>query len=103
MTATSAVTAERYHAEMYAHCPMDALCDRCVEDMYRQLCGVAACRGEFWASEVAKKVPREMPWPDSDKMRAIARRKVGDMTRDTRLAERLAAELAAAAERRWAR
>lgn len=85
------------------HCPRDRLCDRCLEDAFAQLRGVAACRGESWAREVAKKVPRELPWPsDSPKTAAIALRKVGDMSRDERLRGKLAAEIEAWAARWWA-
>jgi hypothetical protein len=88
----------------HGHCPPNALCDRCLEDAFGQFKGVAACRGEAWARDVAKRIPREMPWPSSSpKITAIAQRKVADITADPRLRERLAAELAAWAAKAWAR
>ena len=71
--------------------------------MFDQLRGVASTRGEVWADTVAAKLPRSIgkPWPATDRMLAIARRKVADLARDPQLVESLAAELAAWAERRW--
>jgi len=80
------------------------LCDRCVDDGLAHLRGVAACRGERWALTVAARCPRlrGRPWPAYDGRAAeLARRKVADLTRDDRLRELLAVELAAWAARRW--
>jgi hypothetical protein len=86
----------------YNHCPPDKLCDACCDSAFMQSKGVAACRGESWAREVARKVSREIPWPAHEgKARDIALRKVEDMTRDARLRELLAAELAAWAAKAW--
>lgn len=83
-------------------CSIDALCERCRADTFAQLRGVAACRGEVWAMELEKRIPRSEPWPSgSDKVLAIARLKVRDLTADAGLAELLAAELARWAERWW--
>lgn len=83
----------------------DVLCDLCRDGLYAQLRGVAACRGERWAVYLAKRNDlRGQPWPEgSDKVLAIARVKVADLTRDPQLLELLAEELAAWAARRWAR
>jgi len=88
---------------MLCGCARDQLCDRCVEDAFAQLRGVAACRGEVWAMAVAKQCPRTRPWPCSARARAIARRKVGDLSADARLAERLAGEVERWAARWWTR
>lgn len=86
---------------MLCGCARDQLCDRCVDDAFAQLRGVAACRGEVWAMEVAKQCPRGRPWPCSPRAHAIARRKVGDLSADARLADRLAGELERWAARWW--
>jgi hypothetical protein len=86
---------------MLCGCARDALCDRCVEDAFAQLRGVAACRGEVWAMTVAKTCRRDRPWPCTERSRAIARRKVDDLCADERLAARLADELARWAARWW--
>jgi hypothetical protein len=86
----------------HGHCPPDKLCDRCLEDAFGQFKGIAACRGEAWARDVARKVRREMPWPSFEgKAKAMAIGRVADMTRDARLREKLAAELAAWAAKAW--
>jgi hypothetical protein len=87
----------------YNHCPPHALCDACLETAFSQMRGIAACRGESWSHDVARKVSREMPWPSFEgKAKAMAIGRVADMTRDTRLREKLAAELAAWAAKAWA-
>ena len=83
-------------------CARDQLCDRCVDDAFAQLRGVAACRGEVWAMAVAKSCPRDQPWPCTERARVIARRKVADLCADERLASRLAGELQHWAARWWA-
>jgi hypothetical protein len=50
---------------------------------------------------VARQCPRSRPWPVTPKADAIARRKVGDLTGDPRLAQRLASELVRWAARWW--
>lgn len=87
---------------MLCGCARDQLCDRCVDDAFAQLRGVAACRGEVWAMAVAKTCPRTRPWPCSERARAIARRKVADLAADERLCARLASELERWAARWWA-
>ncbi|MBA3392127.1 MAG: hypothetical protein H0T89_05755 [Deltaproteobacteria bacterium] len=86
---------------MVCGCARDELCDRCLDDAFAQLRGVAACRGEVWAMDVARQVPRTRPWPATDRATSIARRKVGDLSSDPRLAARLAAELERWAARWW--
>lgn len=87
---------------MLCGCARDQLCDRCVDDAFAQLRGVAACRGEVWAMEVAKSCRRDRPWPRTERARAIAHRKVSDLCADSRLAARLAGELEHWAARWWA-
>lgn len=83
-------------------CPRDQLCDLCRAGLFDNLRGTAACRGERWADEVARVVPRDRPWPAwNDRVAAIARRKVEDMARDERLLVLFAAELATWAAKRW--
>lgn len=80
------------------------LCKLCRGGWFDQLKGVAACRGEVWADELARdpKLAR-LPWPiGSEKVTTIARTKVADLTHDPELLELLAGELAKWAERRWA-
>ena len=72
-------------------------------EQHAQLAGVAQCRGEAWARAIAEVVAVDRPWPHSEKMLAIARRKVGDLTRDARLAEILVDEVVRGAERWWNR
>lgn len=53
---------------------------------------------------VGRHVDRAQPWPDgSDRVLAIARSKVADLTRDERGRDRLAGELARWAARWWDR
>lgn len=85
-------------------CTSARLCDLCCAGAYDQLRGVAARRGEAWAEDVARTVRRDQPWPTgSEKMFAIAMRKVEDLARDDRLRSLLATEAAAWAARWWAR
>jgi len=105
MTSSSsvAVTPGCDPAIVLCACARDLLCDRCVADTFAQLCGVAACRGEAWAGSVRRRVPARGPWPAHGGREAeIARRKVTDLTRDTRLGELLVAELSCWAAKRWA-
>ena len=83
-------------------CPSEALCPLCLDGRWSQLRGVAACRGEAWATAVALEKQSREPWPTTEKMLGIARRKVEDLARDPRLIEMLTAELARWAARRWA-
>jgi hypothetical protein len=86
---------------MLCSCARDQLCDRCVDDAFAQLRGVAACRGEVWAMDVAKTCTRTRPWPCTERARQIAWRKVTDLSADQRLRDRLARELARWAARWW--
>ena len=48
-----------------------------------RLKGVAQRRGETWAEVISRVVPIERRWPETtDRMRAIAIKRVGDLTRD---------------------
>jgi len=85
-----------------------ALCDTCVDDKYAHMSGTAAARGYGWGQEVATKLGRSSkplpPWPEFEgKARAIAMRKVTDLTDDERLLERLARACWADARRRYER
>lgn len=83
-------------------CPRDQLCDVCFQGSWENLRGVAATRGEVWAMDLARRMRIDQPWPDgSPKVLAISRRKVADLSRDGRLLEELAAELARWAARWW--
>jgi len=80
----------------------DELCDECRGETFRQLRGVAASRGIQWSEALARLIPQTHRWPAAtERMQAIARRKVSDLSRDKRLREMLAAELIAAAARAW--
>jgi hypothetical protein len=91
------------HRRCVCGCASDALCPLCLDGRFSQLKGVAACRGERWADDVAVRVTRrDQRWPtDSDKVLAIARMQVADLTRDPRLLEMLAGEALRWAARRW--
>ena len=83
-------------------CPRDHLCDLCFKGTWDNLRGVAATRGEVWAMDVARSTPRRLRWPTgNDRMLAVARGKVSDLSEDGRLREELALELAKWAERWW--
>jgi hypothetical protein len=85
-----------------ACCVRDKLCDQCVADSFAQLRGVAACRGEHWATSVAARCHTKQAWPRHEGRAAqIARTKVDDLARDDRLVEMLAGEAARWAARRW--
>lgn len=89
---------------MECSCPRDALCDACVADSFAQLRGVAASRGTHWAERVwprAHRAERSSPWPGTERARRMAVVRVADLTRDARLGELLADELAAWAAKRW--
>ena len=72
-------------------------------DLFMQLRGVAACRGERWAERVGRRVRRDRPWPRTAKAHAIALRQVADLASDADLRERLAVECEAGARRWWER
>jgi hypothetical protein len=95
----------RWAVIVCTECVSDALCDRCYEQAYSWLSSTASVRGQRWATLVAERMPRRRfePWPRTAKARAIALRKVADMTSDPRLRERLADVLEDAAARTWTR
>lgn len=82
-------------------CPPANLCPLHLQAMFMQLKGVAALRGELWAESVAAKMPALTSWPETEKMRSIAARKVEDLASDLELRRRLADELVRWAERWW--
>lgn len=64
------------------------LCDGCVGDEVFHIGGNAMARGTYWAEKLAHVIPLDRPWPPTtDRMRAMARRKVTDLTRDDRVIE----------------
>jgi hypothetical protein len=80
------------------------MCTRCNDDAFAQLRGVAACRGEVWAMDIARRAPQPRPWPAYDgKAASIARAKVTDLAADPALLDRLARELSHWAARWWSR
>ena len=85
-------------------CPRDNLCDGCLARSIEWLGGVAASRGDGWASSVARLAPGLLarPWPPLEGRAAeLAAAKVIDLTDDRRLFARLLETLNAAATRRW--
>lgn len=84
-------------------CAQDGLCNGCLEALWMQLKGVAACRGDTWCNQLSQ-ARREpwVPWPsNSARVRAVAMTWVDDLTRDVRLREKLAAEIERCAAERW--
>jgi len=79
------------------------MCELCRADLFAQLRGVARSRGHFWARGIAEVIPIDRTWPFTDKSRAIALRKVADLTRDEPLREMLATEVEDAAAQWWNR
>lgn len=68
------------------------------------MAGIAHNRGEDWAESVARKVDaatRAKPWPATEKMLAIARTKIDDLSRNPEALDRLARRCAEAAAKRW--
>jgi hypothetical protein len=103
-----AVAGEGHHHDVFdpslvnGCCTVRELCDRCRADTFAQLRGTAATRGEVWAMGLVGRIPRDWTWPDhSDKVMAVARLKVADLTKDVGLLELLADELARWAQRWW--
>ena len=84
-------------------CGCSPLCDACIEEHVQWWRGVCQCRGEAWARAIAAVIPIDRPWPRTERMRAIARRKVDDLTTDGRLAELLVVDVVLGAERWWNR
>lgn len=77
------------------------LCDACLAEQLAQFAGVAQRRGEAWAESVARVCPIDKPWPRTPKSRAIALRKVEDITGDEKLRDRLAELVEVGAARWW--
>ena len=81
----------------------ERLCDVCVDEHLSWWRGICQARGESWAQAIAKVTPIDRPWPRTERMRTIARRKVDDLTRDVRLFELLVDEVVVGAARWWDR
>jgi hypothetical protein len=86
-------------------CSAEELCSFHLYDEFEGRKGLAYGRGREWAERVARKVGRSVwrtrDWPDSPKMRRIARRLVGGLAQDQRLLEKFAACCAEGAALRW--
>lgn len=65
-------------------CRLPELCDRCRNDRYTQLRGVAALRGTVLRDELARRGQKPVL--------ELVRERVADLARDGRLREMLAAE-----------
>ncbi len=79
------------------------LCDDCVAEHMTWHRGIAYNRGETWARAIAEVIPIERPWPMTEKMRAIARRKVAELASDERLLQLLTDETVRGAAHWWDR
>jgi len=85
-------------------CSPDELCNIHLRRAFEGAKGLAYGRGDAWAERVAGRVGRAAlreEWPDTPKMRTIARRLVADLTQDKRLIEKFAACCAEQAAQRW--
>ena len=77
------------------------LCDSCVDDLVSHLGGMAQARGCRWAEAIARVIPLDRPWPPTtDRMRAMARKKISDVADDERVIE-LFTELVIAGASHW--
>jgi hypothetical protein len=80
------------------------LCDRCVANALDHLGGVAASRGCAWAQSLSRVIDLDRPWPaeTTERMLAIARRKVSGIDGgDDRLRELLAERCVDGARSWW--
>ncbi len=77
------------------------MCDACVEQHLKWHRGIAYNRGQDWARAIAEVIPIDRPWPITEKMRAIARRKVAELASDQRLLEALADAVVEGASTWW--
>jgi hypothetical protein len=84
-------------------CACDPMCDVCLAQRLSWVKGIAQARGENWARAVARVVPIDQPWPMTERMHAIARRKMDDLASDPRLLELLTDEVIEGAARWWNR
>jgi hypothetical protein len=74
------------------------LCDACLDQATRWLTGTAAARGVIWGRRVRRVADGDWPAYASERIRALAARKVADIAGgDRRLLDRLARACAAAA------
>jgi len=85
-------------------CPRNRRCPACIDQALMWFGGIACSRGIRWAEDVARRRPGllQRPWPgDSERATALARGKVGDLSDDPHVVDRLAASVAEYAGRRW--
>lgn len=74
-----------------SRCSRSTLCDRCVDDTFAQLRGVAAARGTMWADRARVQQPGRTAWPSWEAAKGRARELVANIAgEDPRLIERLA-------------
>jgi hypothetical protein len=83
------------------------LCIACRDRSYGWLRGPAGSRGMWWAEDVVRTLARQgrtfRPWPlFNERVRAVALRRVGDLTEDSELLGMLALACAEAAAERYA-
>lgn len=77
----------------------EARCDECRASLFAQLRGVAYSRARTWVAELRSV---RGSWPvGSAAVLAVAKLRVGDLTRDAKLLEMLAAVCAEEAGRMW--
>ena len=88
---------------MLCDCARSQLCRTCLAGAFDNLRGVAACRGEVWAMDVARRCGFVRAWPASAKAHDIAARKVSDLGSDPVLVAKLAEVTAHWAQRWWSR
>lgn len=86
-------------------CAPTALCDACLEADLGSMRGVARARGQWWAERViaAGRDRSRAWWPHEGRAAELAREHVANLSQDERLLDRLAAECATEAARRWRR
>ena len=91
------------HIVALCDCDPTELCDRCFGRELRERAPQSRVLGAMWAEEVARRPEyrgREQ-WPMTGKVQDIARRKVRQLSPDTRLREELAQDCIAGAVAWW--
>lgn len=85
-------------------CTAATLCERCFGRELAIRRPAARTIGACWAERVCRgEARRQDAWPETDNARAIARRKVGQLTSDPRLVELFAAACMSGAAAWWAK